>query len=255
MKHNYPKRMLRLLTGLFLCGLGVALNVSSRMGLAPWSVLNSGIALTYGITLGRAGQLFGLAVIVIDLLLKQPIGVGTVCNMYFIGFFTDFIAKLGVIPQVQSMPMRLLYLLTSMLVTIFGGYLYMSAGLGAGPRDSLMVGLTKRSKRLKVGAVRMMLETSATAIGWFMGALVGIGTLITAFGNGPLTQVMFGYFNYNVRSVKQESMIDTWRNLTGKHPAESSAAQESGQPAAQPSVRFEVPAEQEATEQQPVAQA
>ena len=220
MKQRYPSRFVRLFVGLVFYGVGVSFNVSSGLGLAPWTVLNHGFSLLAGIKIGQAGQLLGLLILVLDWIMKEPIGVGTVGNMYFIGSVTDLMLDSGIIPQAASLPHRVLYLLLGMVITVFATFFYMSAGLGAGPRDSLMVGFTKRSKKLQVGAVRMLLEGSAVALGWLLGGVVGVGTLICSFGMGPLTQMIFKRFSYNVRSVHQESIFETVRNLTGKGASE-----------------------------------
>jgi len=200
---------------LTLFGIGVSLNIRSDLGLSPWSVLNQGIALIVGIRIGQAGQWCGLLFILIAALMKEPIGLGTVGNMYLVGTITDAMNASAMLPVAETLPLKATYLAVGMLVTVLGGYCYMSAGLGAGPRDSLMVACTKRTKRAQVGTVRMMLEGTAVLLGWALGAKVGVGTLICAFGQGPLTQIVFKLFSFNVRSVKQESLADVYRSLTG----------------------------------------
>lgn len=240
MRQGYLSRFVRLLVGLCFYGIGVAFNVSSGLGLAPWTVLNHGLSIQVGIKIGQAGQLMGLAILLIDLILREPIGFGTIGNMYFIGSVTDLVLDAGIIPTQVGLPLRALYLLLGMVITVFATFFYMSAGLGAGPRDSLMVGCTKRTQKLQVGTVRMLLEGSAVLIGWLMGGSVGLGTLACAFGMGPLTQIIFKRFSYNVRSVHQESIFETSRKLFGKSapteepPEEAPALEEQPEQAAAP---------------------
>ena len=166
-RYRYPARFVRLFIGLVLFGLSSALNVRSMLGLSPWNAFHQGLSLVSGLSIGRITQLCGIVIIGIDLLMREPIGFGTIFNMILVGGSLDFFLASGLIPETNSLLWRTVLLLLGIFVTALGSYLYMSAAMGAGPRDSMMVGLAKRLPRVPVGIVRNMIELTALAIGWW----------------------------------------------------------------------------------------
>ncbi|MCL2498206.1 MAG: hypothetical protein FWF06_06325, partial [Symbiobacteriaceae bacterium] len=103
-------------------------------------------------------------------------------------------------------------LLGGLYILAIGSYFYIAAGFGAGPRDSLMLILTRKS-RLPVGVVRSLLEFTVAISGWFLGGLVGIGTIIAVFGGGFCIQTSFRFFGFDPTAVKHENVRETLRHF------------------------------------------
>lgn len=181
-----PQRWVMLFSGFLLWGLGLALFVRANLGMGPWDAFHQGLGFQIGITIGQASIIASVIVLLFWIPLRQRPGIGTILNALTIGPFTDLF--LWLLPRdIESLWLRGAMLLVAMACVGIGSALYLPAGLGAGPRDGLMMGLHGKlgwSIRLSRSAV----EASALAIGWAMGGTVGIGTLVFAFGIGPVVQ-------------------------------------------------------------------
>jgi len=172
---------------LALCGLGAYLTVLAELGTDPWTVFHMGIGNYIPLTIGQASQVFGLIVIILSLPLGIKPGIGTILNMFFYGFFYDLWDKLGILPPAPSLLVQFLYLLSGIVVLGAGLAVYISAGLGAGPRDGLTLGLHKRFN-LSIRLAKSGTELTALTLGYLIGGLAGIGTLIFALTIGPIFQ-------------------------------------------------------------------
>ena len=182
------RRLPRLLPGLVLCGLGLALMVLGDLGLGPWDVLHQGLSERTGIPIGTVGILVGFLVLVGWVPLQQRLGVGTVLNVVIIGLVVD--AVLAVAPEPSQFGARATCMLAGVAFFGIGSGLYIGAGLGPGPRDGLMTGLAARGHSLRL--VRTMLEVGVLVVGWALGGTVGVGTVVFALGIGPLVQLSLG---------------------------------------------------------------
>ena len=175
-----------LFSGFLAWGFGLALFVRANLGLGPWDAFHQGLGFQIGITIGQASIIAGVIVLLFWIPLRQRLGLGTVFNVLTIGPFTDL--GLWLLPQeIESLWLRGAMLAGGMACVGLGSALYLPAGLGAGPRDGLMMGLHDKLG-WSIRASRTAVEASALAIGWAMGGTVGIGTLVFAFGIGPLVQ-------------------------------------------------------------------
>lgn len=182
-RHEMPRRLVRLFIGLTLFGFGVALMVRAELGLSPWDVLHQGISFKTGILIGTVGIIVGFLTLFGWIPLREKLGIGTVANVIFIGIVID--VSLWQLPEtISSTPVRWVFLLVGVVMVGVATSLYIGAGLGPGPRDGLMTGIAKRG--LPIGAVRTGIELAVLAIGWLLGGTVGIGTLLFAFGIGPI---------------------------------------------------------------------
>ncbi len=182
--------MRQLLPGLVLCGLGLALMVLGDLGLGPWEVLHQGLSERTGVPIGTVGILIGFLVLLAWLPLRQRPGVGTLCNVVLIGLVVD--ATLALTPEPTGTAARWACMLAGVVLFGVGSGLYIGAGLGPGPRDGLMTGLAARGHSLRL--VRTLIELGALVAGWALGGTVGVGTLVFAFGIGPLVQLFLGRF-------------------------------------------------------------
>ena len=171
----------RLLTGLGLCGTGIALLVRSELGLGPWDVLHQGLAVRTGQPIGRMIVLVGAVVLLGWLPLRQRPGVGTVANVLVIAVTVD--AVLAVVATPDALAVRVAYAAASVPLMGVGSGLYLGVDLGPGPRDGIMTGLAARG--VPVGLARTGIELSALAAGWLLGGTVGVGTVWFALGVGP----------------------------------------------------------------------
>src|SRR6185369_14399219 len=186
-----PQRWLMLFSGFLAWGFGLALFVRANLGLGPWDAFHQGLGFQIGITIGQASIIAGVIVLLFWIPLRQRLGLGTVLNVLTIGPFTDL--GLWLLPQeIESLWLRGAMLAGGMACVGLGSALYLPAGLGAGPRDGLMMGLHAKLG-WSIRASRTAVEASALAIGWAMGGTVGIGTLVFAFGIGPLVQASLAH--------------------------------------------------------------
>ena len=206
-------KLLRVFPAMFLYGLGIYFTIQADIGLAPWEAFNSGCASVTGISFGNFILLSGLAILVIDVLLKEKIGLGTVINILLVGKVVDLLQFVNLMPKVRNFYNGIAVLLIGQFLICFATYLYISAGLGSGPRDSLMVVLGKRLPNIPIGAVRGLLEGTVMLIGWSLGAKVGLGTVIAVLSIGLVMQATFRVLHFKVREVRHESIADTLVSL------------------------------------------
>ena len=139
-------RLIRLFAGYFLYALGIVMAINANLGIAPWDVLNQGIGNVLNISIGKASILVGFVIVLVDIYFGENIGWGTVFNMIFVGIFIDILMINNLVPRFDSFLPSLLMILVGLLIIGFACFFYIGAGLGIGPRDGLMVALTKRLK-------------------------------------------------------------------------------------------------------------
>ncbi len=179
-------RAAALLTGLGLYGLSMAMMVRAELGLDPWDVFHQGLSRYTPMTIGVASAVVGVVVLMAWIPLRNRPGVGTVANVVVIAVTVD--AVLAFLPAPQTLPARVALMVGAVLLNAVATVLYVGAGLGPGPRDGLMTGLVARSG-LSVRLVRTTIEAIVLTAGWLLGGSVGIGTVLYAFGIGPLVQL------------------------------------------------------------------
>ena len=176
------RRMPRLVLGLVALGVGVGLTVQAHLGVSPWDVLHQGIAAHTPLSFGTVVVLVGLLVLLLWIPLHQRLGIGTVLNTLTVGYIAD--ATIDVLSRPGSDVERWAMLLGGILAMAVGIGLYIGSGLGPGPRDGLMTAISARGHPLWL--VRTALELSVLVLGWMLGGDVGVGTIVFAFGIGPL---------------------------------------------------------------------
>jgi uncharacterized membrane protein YczE len=191
-KQELRARLPRLMAGLVLFGIGVALMVVANLGLSPWEVLHQGISFRTGISIGTVAIITGVSVLLLWIPLHERIGIGTVLNVLIIGPVVDI--SLWLLPEtVDAMWLRWALMAGGTLIIAVGSGLYIGAGMGPGPRDGLMTGLA--NKGVNVAVARIGIEIAVLVIGYFLGGTVGIGTLVFAFGVGPLVAIFLPMFS------------------------------------------------------------
>lgn len=214
--NDYVKRLIKLLIGLFLYALGIVVSMKANLGFAPWEVFHYGLGETIGITIGTVSIFIGLIICVCAVWMGEKLGLGTILNMILIGVFMDFLLMLHLIPEANGLVLGIIMMIAGLFIISFGSYFYIASGFGAGPRDSLMVALQRKTK-LPVGLCRGILEGSVVLIGWLLGGPVGIGTVLAAFGIGFCIQVVFSIMKFEATSVEHETLDATRKYFTNLH--------------------------------------
>jgi uncharacterized protein len=182
----------RLMVGLWLFAAGVVLGLRSGLGVSPWDVLHDGIRQVTPLSFGVATVLVGVVLVAVALAAGIRPGPGTLANMLAIGLFADAMlaTRIGRDLDGGPLPLRLVAVVVGVGLVALGSALYIGAGLGSGPRDSLMLAISART-RARVGLVRALIEASVLAAGWLLGGAAGVGTLLFAFGIGPAVELAF----------------------------------------------------------------
>ncbi len=187
----FMRRFIQLQLGLLLYGASLALMVRADLGLNPWSVLHQGLSERTGLSLGMVVNLVGALVLLIWIPLRQKPGVGTICNVLLIGTAAD--VALWALPPVEGLALRIVLLIAAIVLNGAATAAYIGAGLGPGPRDGLTTGLVRISG-WRIGWARTAIEVAVLAIGWLLGGVAGVGTVLYALANGPLVQWFMARF-------------------------------------------------------------
>ncbi len=165
-----------------------------------------------GVSVGTVSILTGIFIGFLVFFLGEKLGLGTILNMVLIGGFIDIIFSINVIPLARNIIWSIIMLIIGLIMLALGTYFYISSGLGAGPRDSLMVVLTRKTG-LPIGVCRGMIEVTVVTVGWKLGGMVGIGTVITAFTIGFWIQVTFKVFQFDATKIKHETLNQTYKGI------------------------------------------
>jgi uncharacterized membrane protein YczE len=207
-------RFTQLQVGLFLYGLSQALLVRSRLGLDPWDVFHQGLARQTGLAIGTWTILVGAVVLLLWIPLRQRPGLGTICNVLFIGLWLD--AALQVIPYQHGLAVRWGFLLSGIALCGIATGLYIGAAMGPGPRDGLMVGIANRGHSIRL--VRTAIELTVLVVGFLLGGTVGIGTALFALAIGPIAHVTIPAFARGpvLRAREHHAPPDTAAPCTGE---------------------------------------
>ncbi|MEU1020111.1 MULTISPECIES: hypothetical protein [unclassified Streptomyces] len=191
MKPQLVRRLARLYVGLTLYGASSALMVAAGLGPEPWNVLNEGLSELTGRSIGVVSIAVGAAVLLLWIPLRQRPGLGTISNVFVCGLSMD--ATLALLPQAQTLAVRVPLLLTGVVLNGVATGLYITAAFGPGPRDGLMTGLHRRTGR-SVRLMRTLIEVTVVATGFAFGGTVGPGTVLYALAIGPLAQFFLRHF-------------------------------------------------------------
>ncbi len=198
---------------MFFIGFGIYLQIEADIGFPSWNALNQGFSIVFPITYGTASILIGLSIVFVDILMKEPIGMGTLIDAVCVGLGTDFFSMLDPVPELNSFWMKLLLFMLSLFILSIGIYFYMSAGLSCGPRDALLVAVGKRCKKISIGTVNNIMSVAVLAVSWAMGATIGIGTVISVFGLGMVMDITFKAVKFEPRNIEHEDIMTTLKAL------------------------------------------
>ena len=176
----------------------MAMMVRGTLGLDPWDVFHFGIASRLPLSFGGVVIVTGVAVLLLWIPLRQMPGFGTIANAVVIGLATD--AALAVIVEPSALAARAGLLFGGVLLNGLATAMYIGSQFGPGPRDGLMTGLVRRTG-WSFRVVRTSIELSVVAVGWLLGGIVGLGTIVYALAIGPLVQAMLPWFIVVVEPV------------------------------------------------------
>jgi uncharacterized membrane protein YczE len=192
LRGSLPFRVIALFVGLILFAAAIVSMLESGLGLPPWDVLHMGIAAHTPLSLGTASIVVGLVIVVVAWVAGTPPGFGTVANAVVIGVGIDVLDSLASVQRLSeaSLPIRIGLVGVGVLLFGIGSAFYIGAGLGAGPRDSLMMALTKRTGR-RIGVVRGVMEVTVLVAGLLLGGEAGLGTVALALLVGPSVELSF----------------------------------------------------------------
>ena len=184
-----PLRLAILFFGLAIFGLGDSLLVQGDVGNAPWTVFSQGLTYKTGLSIGWATFVISIFVLLIWIPLNERPGFGTLANIVLIATFIE--VGTHIFPKQDSFLSGVAFSLTGIALVGLGSALYITCGLGPGPRDGAMTGLHYKTG-VRVGRVRMAIEIVVLAIGWFMGGTVGVGTALFALLIGQSVAISLG---------------------------------------------------------------
>ena len=182
---NFKPRIITLLhlcSGLILFGLGETMLITANAGVSPWTVLAQGISIKTGYSIGISTFIVSIGVLILWIPLKQKPGIGTILNTIIISIILD--VSLPYLPTPESFFLQALQVFIGVIIVGLGSGFYLISNLGPGSRDGLMTGLQKKTN-LPIALIRATIEVSAVVFGFYLGGVVGIGTLVFAFGIGP----------------------------------------------------------------------
>ena len=184
-------RMPQLLLGLFFCGFGLAFTIEANLGLNSWDVFHDGFSKLVNVKIGFAGVITGFILLLGWIPLKQVPFIGTIINILTIGNVIDL--TMLYLPAPELMYVRHLYLYFGTIVFAMGVGLYIGAGLGPGPRDGIMTGISKLGPSIRV--TRIGIDFSAFMLGVLLGGSYGYGTVVMVLSVGPIVQYSLSKFD------------------------------------------------------------
>ena len=178
-----------LLFGLTLFGIGETLLVTANIGVSPWFVLHQGLSFKTGYSIGATTFIVSIFVLFLWIPLRQKPGIGTIMNAIVISIVLDY--SLPYLPRPSNIFFQITQVIFGIFIIGIGSGFYLIANLGPGPRDGLMTGL-QRKTNFSITLIRTFLEISAVGIGFYLGGILGLGTILYALGIG--FSVSFGLF-------------------------------------------------------------
>ena len=188
-----------LIIGLAIFGLGEALLISAGYGVSPWTVFAQGLTTVTDWSIGFATFITSIAVLVLWVPLRQMPGIGTISNAIVIALVLEYI--LPHLPRFERDALQIAHAVFGILVTGFGGAIYLISNLGPGPRDGLMTGV-QHLTNWPISGVRASIEILVVIAGWSLGGTVGLGTVLFAIGIGPAVSASLFTLNYFFRDTK-----------------------------------------------------
>lgn len=216
MRKRVLSEWIKIIGGLIVFALGVHLTIYANIGLAPWDCLGMGIAKHTPFNYGISMTIIAVTILVIDLLLKEKIGFGTIIDALLTGNLVQAYNSLNPFPENKSILLGICIMLVGFVFMAIGMWIYMRSEQCCGPRDSLLVGLGKRMPKIPIGIVEVILWAVVLLIGFLLGGPVGIGTLISTFGAGLVMQLVYNIIKFEPRKLIHRDVLTVIRELSGE---------------------------------------
>ena len=216
MRKKILLQWLQIAAGLAVFAFGVHLTIYANIGLAPWDCLGMGIAKHTPLNYGFSMTAMSVVILIIDLLLRERIGYGTIIDALLTGNLVQLYNNLNPLPENHNLWLGIVIMLIGFVFMALGMWIYMQAAQCCGPRDSLLVGLGKRMPRVPIGMVEIILWAVVLLAGWLLGGPVGIGTLISTFGCGAVMQLVYSLIRFEPRAIRHRDVVEVSRELVAK---------------------------------------
>jgi len=201
------KKIPKLILAFLIIGYGIAQIKALNFGMGPWDTFALGIVTKISLEFGQIMQIIGFVIILCSLMIKIYPGIGTILNMIFIGLFVDLVSSLNITVSPENYFLKILILLYALTVQSYGLYSYLKLELGAGPRDALMVGLVQITG-FSVKYVKTAIESIVLLVGFLLGGIVGLGTVVATLSGGYILDRMFQFKEFNARTTCQRKLSD-----------------------------------------------
>ncbi len=216
MKSRIIKEWVQIAAGLCIFTFGVHLTIYANIGLAPWDCLGMGMSYHTPLNYGLSMTVMAVVILIIDLLLRERIGFGTIIDALLSGNLVQMFTDINPLPENHNIVLGIVIMLAGFVFMALGQCVYMKAAQCCGPRDSLLVGLGKRMPKIPIGVVEIILWAAVLLSGWLLGGPVGIGTLISTVGAGAVMHLVYSVIRFEPREIRHRDVIEVIHELSGK---------------------------------------
>lgn len=216
--NDSPKKILKNILlfyiGLAIMAFGSYLTIQAGIGVSSWDCFSLGLSKQLGIKYGNASLIISVTVIILDVLMKEKIGLGTVLNGICYGKIVDLYMGLNICPAVSgNFVLSMVIVLAGMVAEAFGAIYYMKPSLGCGPRDTFKVGIGRLLPRVKIGYIGIAINMIVLLIGWLLGGPVGMGTVLNIVCYGFIENLVNAVMKFEPRDIKHQSIGQTLKAL------------------------------------------
>ena len=204
---------IRIIFGLLVFAFGVHLTIHANIGLAPWDCLGMGISYHTPLNYGLSMTAIAVIILIIDLILGERVGYGTIIDALLTGNFIQMFTNLNPFPANSNLLLGIVIMICGLSFMAIGMLIYMKGEQGCGPRDALLIGLGKRLRKVPIGMVEILLWSIVLLVGWLLGGPVGMGTLISTFGAGFVMQLIYSALHFEPRKIIHRDIFEVTREL------------------------------------------
>lgn len=200
------RRIVVMLIGNVFIGMGVALFKLSGMGNDPFSGMMMALSARLGMSYPLFQVLMNLLFFIAQILWgRHLIGAGTIVNAVLLGYLADFFYRILILltPPPALFVLQVLLVFVGVIICSFGLSLYQQSDVGVAPYDSLSLMLHERCRKISYFWCRIFTDALAAATCWLAGGIVGLGTLVSAFGLGPFIQFFNVHFTRRILPESQ----------------------------------------------------
>ena len=214
-RRRVAREWLQVVFGLFVFAFGVHLTIFANIGLSPWDCFGMGVSYHTPLNYGLSMTVTAVAILLIDIAMGERIGFGTFLDAFLTGNYVQLFNDLNPLPLNENVGVGVALMLVGLVVMALGMWVYMAAGQCCGPRDSLFVGIGRRFPSVPIGVFQIATLAVALLMGWLLGGKVGIGTIVSTFGTGLVTQLVYNAIRFEPRDVVHRDVLEVIRELSG----------------------------------------